>query len=101
MSEIRTCEDYVVSELLDLREKFEAQNDYINLLRAEIDKMSAAQELIKKELKVDIHSSSYNSLKYISFSGSIWSNEENYDKIRKLLEDTGYDFADEDEGKTE
>lgn len=101
MSEIRTCEDYVVSELLNAKDENEKLTADNQELRYKLSKLEETQKLIEKYLEIRLHKSDYNSMKYIGISASIWSDSEDYNVILNILAGRGYDFTDEDEGKTE
>lgn len=96
MSEIRTCEEYVVNELLNTKENVEAKNQHISLLQSTIDNARRIQQLVFKHLTAELRESDYRSMKYINISGTIWSDDEDYEEILKILTDNGYDFAKED-----
>ena len=101
MSEIRTCEDFVVNELLNAKDKIEELTADNQELGYKLFKLEETQKLIEKYLEIGLHKSDYKSMKYISVSASIWSDSEDYNVILNILAGRGYDFADEDEGKTE
>lgn len=101
MSEIRTCEDYVVSELLETKDRVDALTEDIEELKCRLSKLEEPQNLIEKHIQVNLRKSEYRSMKYIDISSTIWSDNEDYDVILNILAGRGYDFADEDEGKTE
>lgn len=101
MSEIRTCEDYVVSELLNAKDENEKLTADNQELRYKLSKLEETQKLIEKYLEIRLHKSDYKSMKYIGVSASIWSDSEDYNVILNILAGRGYDFTDEDEGKTE
>lgn len=101
MSEIRTCEDYVVSELLNAKDEIEKLTADNQELRYKLSKLEETQKLIEKYLEIRLHKSDYKSMKYIGVSASIWSDSEDYNVILNILAGRGYDFTDEDEGKTE
>lgn len=101
MSEIRTCEEFVVNELLEARDRIDKLVADNEELRYKLAKLEETQKLIEKHLEVRLHKSDYKSMKYIGISASIWSDSEDYNVILNILAGRGYDFADEDEGKTE
>ena len=101
MSEIRTCEDFVVNELLNAKDKIEELTANNQELRYKLSKLEETQKLIEKYLEIRLHKSDYKSMKYIGVSASIWSDSEDYNVILNILAGRGYDFAEEDEGKTE
>ncbi len=101
MSEIRTCEDFVVNELLNAKDEIEELTANNQELRYKLSKLEETQKLIEKYLEIRLNKSDYKSMKYIGVSGSIWSDSEDYQVILNILAGRGYDFADEDEGKTE
>lgn len=101
MSEIRTCEDYVVNELLNAKDEIEELTADNQELRYKLSKLEETQKLIEKYLEIRLHKSDYKSMKYIGVSASIWSDSEDYNVILNILAGRGYDFADEDEEKTE
>lgn len=101
MSEIRTCEDFVVNELLNAKDKIEELTADNQELRYKLSKLEETQKLIEKYLEIRLHKSDYKSMKYIGVSASIWSDSEDYNVILNILAGRGYDFAEEDEGKTE
>ena len=101
MSEIRTCEDFVVNELLNAKDEIDELKADNQELIYKLSKLKETQKLIEKYLEIRLHKSDYKSMKYIGVSASIWSDSEDYDVISNILAGRGYDFADEDEGKTE
>lgn len=101
MSEIRTCEDFVVNELLNAKAEIDELKIYNQELINKLSKLKETQKLIEKYLEIRLHKSDYKSMKYIGVSASIWSDSEDYNVILNILACRGYDFADEDEGKTE
>lgn len=101
MSEIRTCEDFVVNELLNAKDEIEELRTDNQELRYKLSKLEETQKLIEKYLEIRLHKSDYKSMKYIGVSASIWSDSEDYNVISNILAGRGYDFAEEDEGKTE
>ena len=101
MSEIRTCEDFVVNELLNAKDEIEELTANNQELRYKLSKLEETQKIIEKYLEIRLHKSDYKSMKYIGVSASIWSDSEDYNVISNILAGRGYDFADEDEGKTE
>lgn len=101
MSEIRTCEDFVVNELLNAKDEIEELRTDNQELRYKLSKLEETQKLIEKYLEIRLHKSDYKSMKYIGVSASIWSDSEDYNVILNILAGRGYDFAEEDEGKTE
>ena len=102
MSEIKTCEEYVVVKLQECEDKIFIRDGYIKELEQKIRSMHEQQAHIMKLLEFKLNSSAYKSMNYISISASVWQDDDGYNWLKKLLEDKyDYDFTGKDEEATE
>ncbi len=101
MSEIRTCEEFVVNELLEAKDRIDELVAANEELRHRLSKFEEMQNMIERCLEIELRQSDYQNMKYINIGASIWADHKNYDTILNILAGRGYDFTDEDEGKTE
>ena len=102
MSEIKTCEEFVVNKLFEYENKILVRDEYIKELETRLQNIKKLQELVMSEMEIKMNASSYRSMSYIGISASVWQDDNGFAEIKRVLEDKyHYDFAGNDEEKTE
>lgn len=100
MSEFKTCEQYVVAELVKANDLIDDLKEDKKSIAAELEYARNFQSLMMKHFKVNLYHSDYMSKSYLDIHCSIWDDDEDFVKVKSVLERDGYDFADKDEGTT-
>lgn len=101
MSEFKTCEQYVVAELVKANDLIDDLKEDKKIISAKLEDAWNLQSLMMKHFKVQMYTTDYQSKKYIDISCAVWDDDKDFDTIKTILERLGYDFADEDKETTE
>lgn len=100
MSEFKTCEQYVVAELVKANDLIDDLKEDKKSIADELEYARDLQSLMMKHFKVNLYHTDYMSKSYLDIHCSIWDDDKDFNTIKTTLERLGYDFADKDEGTT-
>lgn len=98
MSEIRSCEEYVVARLQDVENELEKAADLIDEQDNIIQNLRGALIHLMTDCVVLNHSSS-SAKDYFDFRYSCWSGESEFDFVKSLYDTFNQNKTDEEDGE--
>ena len=102
--EIKTCEDYVVTRVMNLDNRVEEQEALINHLREELNKVYSDLDYVKSALRITVRNASASDGRYVNVdNGYVWDGESRGEKEQfdRLVEIFGLSIPPKEEEEEE